>query len=77
MSSARRRRGIAITDVLWRHRTVAITTTTAAPAGRRMLKQYSTNFTRTFTTNKDTAGNFKTFTQVQVYGFCQQSERTA
>lgn len=46
--------------------TVAITTTVAAaPAGRRMLKQVQTNYTRTFTTNKDTSGNFTVFTQVR------------
>ena len=42
-------------------RTVALSTTVAAPARRRMLNHTQANYTQTFTTAEDNAGNFATF----------------
>ena len=48
-------------------RTVKVTTTVAMPSGRRMLKQYTTNYTRVFKTNTDAFGQSANFTQASPY----------
>ena len=51
-------------------RTVTVTTTLASPSRRRRLQQVEFNYTRTFTTNTDSAGQVATFTQAGHWRDC-------